>query len=142
MKEWFKQTVFVFTVLTIFGGSAWGGWFSFEPNLMLLDGTAVARYLEDIAEENAYLEKGDTEHANQLISDEKVYRIKIGQDQTRVKYLEYKEHEGSIFIHVQDESGTKVWANMVGLACVGKDGKERQLTKQDLDKGEFEPLPN
>lgn len=142
MKVSFKWTVFVFLFVAMFGSSAWGGWFSFEPNLMLLDGTAVARYIEDIEQENAYLEKGDAEHAKQLISEEKVYRIKSGQDQTRVKYLEHKEHEGNIFVHVQDESGTKVWTNMVGLACVGKDGKERKLTKQDLDKGEFDPLPN
>ncbi|WP_022669036.1 hypothetical protein [Desulfospira joergensenii] len=141
MKDCFKRLIFVFTVLTVFGGSAWAGWFTFEPNLVLMDGTAVARYLEDIGKENAYQKNGDTEHANQLISDEKVYLIKSGQDQTRVKYIEHEEYEGNIFVHVQDESGTKVWANMVGLACVDKDGKERTVTKQDLTKGEFEPLP-
>lgn len=142
MNKGVKGLIFVLAVVTILGGTARGGWFSFEPNLVLLDGTAVARYLEDIGKQNAYLKKGDTDKANQLISDEKVYLIKTGQDQTRVKYLEHEAYEDDIFVQVQDESGTKVWANMSGIACVGKDGKKRTLTKQDLEKGEFEPLSN
>lgn len=141
MNEIIKKLVFFFLLLLIASGSAWGGWFSFEPNLMLLDGTAVARYLDDIEQQNAYLKKGDSEHANQLISDEKVYIIKKGRDMTRVKYVSYEENGGSIFIQVQDESGTKIWANMKGVACLDQDGKEKNVTKKEVIKGNFRPLP-
>ena len=135
-----KKIGFVVMVLIVFGGSAWGGWFSFEPSIILLDGTAVALELEDIKKEFAYIEKGDMEQANNLIKDSKVHIIKDGKSQTRVEYVEYEEHEGSIFIRVKNESGSKLWANMTGLACKGKDGKQRNVTKQDVIKEEFEPL--
>ena len=135
-----KKIGFVVMVLIVFGGSAWGGWFSFEPNVILLDGTSVAMELEDIEKECAYIKKGDMEKANNLIKYSKVHIIKDGKSQTRVEYVEYEEHEGSIFIRVKNESGSKLWTNMTGLACKGKDGKQRNVTKQDVIKGEFEPL--
>ena len=141
MSKMNKMGVFVFMILVFFAGSVWGGWFSFEPNLVLQDGTAVGRYLEDIEAENEYLAKGDKQHSDELVSDQKVYFIKADQDQTRVEYLDYKEHQGGIFIHVKDETGTKVWTNMAGLACLGPDGKQKQLTKEDVKKGDFKPLP-
>lgn len=141
MRKMNKMVVFILMVFVIFAGSAWGGWFSFEPNLVLQDGTAVGRYLEDIEAANEYLAKGDKQHADELISDQKVYLIKADQDQTRVEYLDYKEHGGNVFIHVKDETGTKVWANMTGLVCMGPDGKEKKLTKEEVEKGEFKPLP-
>jgi hypothetical protein len=128
-------------VLMILGGNAWAGWFSFEPNMVLKDGTHVALSFGDIEKENAYLRKGDTAKAEQLVNDEKVYIIKTGRDQTRVKFLDYKEHNGSIFVHVKDESGTKLWANLSGLTCeCDQAGKPREVTKKDVLKGKFAPL--
>jgi len=135
-----KKIGCIFTVLIIFGGSAWGGWFTFEPNIILLDGTAVGLELTDIEKESAYIEKGDKEQADQLIKYEKVHIVKTGKDQTRVEYVGYKEAEGSIFVRVKNESGSKLWANMTGLACEGQDGKQRNVTKQDVIKEDFKPL--
>ncbi|MBW2653834.1 MAG: hypothetical protein JRC91_02580 [Deltaproteobacteria bacterium] len=135
-----KKIGFIFMVLIVFGGSAWGGWFKFEPNLILLDGTAVALDLKDLKKENDYIEKGDVEKANQLIKDSKVHIVKSGKDQTRVEYVSYEEHEGSVFIRVKNESGSKLWANMIGLACEGQDGKQKNIIKQNLIKEEFKLL--
>lgn len=137
-----KKIGFIFMVLIVFGGSAWGGWFTFEPNIILLDGTAVALDLKDIEKKSAYIEKGDMAQANQLIKDSKVHIIQTGKDQTRVEYLGYEEYEGSIFVRVKDESGNKLWANMIGLACEGQGGKQRNITKQDVIKENFKPLSN
>ena len=127
-------------ILMVFSGSAWAGWFSFEPNMLLLDGTRVALKLEDIEKEVAFLQKGDMEHANQLINDNKIFIIKTGKDLTRVKFLDYKEeNDGNIYVEVKDESGSKLWAKMSGLACE-QDGKKKNITKEDLLKGEFAPL--
>jgi len=137
-----KKIGFVFMVLIIFGGSAWGGWFTFEPNIILLDGTAVGLELTDIKKESAYTEKGDTAQAKQLIKDSKVHIIKSGESQYRVEYVDYEESEGSLFVRVKDESGNKLWANMIGLACEceGKGGEQRNITKQDVIKNNFKPL--
>ena len=109
--------------------------------LSILDGTAVAVNLEDIEEETAFLEKGAAEQADQLVKEEKVYLIQRGRDMTRVKYVKHEKDQGHFFVMVQDESGSKLWANMTGLACVDKGGKPRPLTEKDLDSGSFEPLP-
>jgi len=142
MNGIFKKAGLVFMVLIIFGGNAWGGWFSFEPNIILLDGAAVGLELTDIEKESAYIEKGDMAQANQLIKDSKVHIIKSGKSQDRVEYVGYEEHEGSIFVRVKDESGNKLWANMLGLACEceGQGGKPRNITKQDLIKKNLKPL--
>ena len=141
MNRVIRAAVFALMALIVFGGNAWGGWFSFEPNLKLRDGTPVARYLEDLEAEIDYLAKGDTAQADQLLNDQKVYVIKEGQDMTRVEFKGYEEHQGKIFIQVQDESGTKVWASITGLASVDPSGQEKELTKQDVEKGDFKPLP-
>ncbi|MBU1566149.1 MAG: hypothetical protein KJ630_11035 [Proteobacteria bacterium] len=137
-----KKTVFGFIGVIALCGSAWGGWFTFEPNVILINGTPVARELENIQMEHAYLEKGDLAHANQLIKDSDVYIIEgeNGKTGAPVKYVGYEEYEGSVFVRVKNESGTQIWANMLGLVCKGQDGKERKVTKQDLEKGEFETL--
>ena len=128
-------------LLMVLSGSAWAGWFTFEPNMVLLDGTHVSVLLEDIVKEGAYLEKGDNDHANQLVNDSKVFVIKTGRDLTRVKYLDFKEEaDGNIYVEVKDQSGNKLWTKMDGLAC-NQDGNKRNITKQDLLKGEFAPLP-
>ena len=138
-----KKLGFVFMVLIVFGGSAWGGWFTFEPNIILLDGTAVALELKDIEKGSAYIEKGDMVQANKLIKDSKVHIVKAGKDQTRVVYLGYEEYEGSIFVRVKDESGNKLWANMIGLACECEgQGEQRNITKQDVIKENFKSLSN
>ena len=138
-----KKIGFGFMVLIIFGGNAWGGWFTFEPNIILLDGTAVALELTDIKKENAYIEKGDMAQANQLIKDSKVHIIKNGKSQSRVEYVGYEESKGSLFVRVKDESGNKLWANMIGLACECEgQGKQRNITKQDVIKKNFKPLSN
>jgi tRNA U34 2-thiouridine synthase MnmA/TrmU len=141
MSKMIKKTVVITMVfLMILSGSAWAGWFSFEPNMLLLDGTRVALKLEDIEKEVAYLQKGDMEHADQLVNDNKVFVIKTGRDLTRVKFLDYKEeNDGNTYIEVKDESGNKLWAEMSGLACE-LDGKKQNITKQELLKGEFTPL--
>lgn len=127
-------------LLMILSGSAWAGWFSFEPDMVLLDGTRVGVNLEDIELEEAYLVKGDMPHANQLIQDNKVFIIKTGRDLTRVKFLGYKEEkDGNIYVEVKDESGNKLWTKMSGLACE-QDGKKKNITQEDLHKGEFAPL--
>jgi len=135
-----KKIGLVVMVLIVFGGSAWGGWFSFEPNVILLNGTSVAMELGDLEKENAYIKKGDMEQAKNLIKDSKVHIVKDEKFQTRVEYVDYEEREGSIFIRVKNESGSKLWANMAGLACKGEDGIQRGVTKEDLIKGEFVPL--
>ena len=140
MREIIKKTVFVFAVMLALGGSAWGGWFTFEPNVVVLDGTAVARELDDIEKESLYLQKGDTAGAQQLIDDLRVSIIKNENKGTPVKYIGYEEYEGKVFVRVEDESGSKLWADMTGIACEGQDGKERSVTKMDLEKGEFAPL--
>jgi len=135
-----KAGIVTMVLLMVLSGSAWAGWFTFEPNMVLLDGTRVAMNLEDIEKAGAYLEKGDMEQANQLVKDNKVFVIKTGRDLTRVKFLDYKEEDdGNIYIEVKDESGNKLWAEMSGLAC-NQDGKKENITKQDLLKGEFVPL--
>lgn len=138
-----KKIGCIFTVLIIFGGNAWGGWFTFAPNIILLDGTAVALELTDIEKESDYIQKGDMAQANQLIKDSKVHIIKNGKSQTRVEYIGYEESKGSIFVRVKDESGNKLWANMIGLACECEgQGKQRNITKQDVIKKNFKPLSN
>ena len=138
-----KKIGCIFTVLIIFGGSAWGGWFTFAPNIILLDGTSVALELTDIEKESAYIQKGNMAQANQLIKDSKVHIIKSGKSQTRVEYVGYEESKGSIFVRVKDESGNKLWANMIGLACECEgQGKQRNITKQDVIKKNFKPLSN
>ena len=135
-----KAVVITMVLLMVLSGSAWAGWFSFEPNMLLLDGTRVALKLEDIEKEVAFLQKGDMEHADQLVNDNKVFVIKTGRDLTRVKFLDYKEeNDGNTYIEVKDESGNKYWAEMSGLACE-LDGKKENITKQELLKGEFKPL--
>ena len=136
-----KGVSFIGTVLAVLAGNTWAGWFSFEPNIVILDGTAVSVNLKDIEEETVLLEKGEEKQADQLIKDEKVYLIHRGKDMTRVKYVKHEKGQGHFFVMVQDESGSKLWANMTGLACVDKDGEPRALTEQDLDTGSFAPLP-
>ncbi len=135
-----KAGIVAMVLLMVCGGSAWAGWFTFEPNLLLLDGTHVSVTLEDIAKEDAYLKEGDMEHANKLVKDSKIFIIKAGKDLTRVKFLGYQEEkDGNIYVEVKDESGSKLWAKMSGLACE-QDGKKKNITKEDLLKGEFAPL--
>lgn len=135
-----KAGIVTMVLLMVLSGSAWAGWFTFEPNMVLLDGTRVSVILEDIEKDDAYLEKGDMEHANQLVNDNKIFVIKTGRDLTRVKFLDYKEKDdGNIYVEVKDESGNKLWSKMSGLAC-DQDGKKKNITKQDLLKGEFAPL--
>ncbi|MBT8334674.1 MAG: hypothetical protein KJP19_09595 [Deltaproteobacteria bacterium] len=135
-----KAGIVTTVLLMILSGSAWAGWFTFEPNMVLLDGTRVSVILEDIEKDDAYLEKGDMERANQLVNDNKIFVIKTGRDLTRVKFLDYKEKgDGNIYVEVKDESGNKLWSKMSGLAR-DPDGKKKNITKQDLLKGEFAPL--
>lgn len=135
-----KAGIVTMVLLMVLSGSAWAGWFTFEPNMVLLDGTRVSVILEDIEKDDAYLEKGDMEHANQLVNDNKIFVIKTGRDLTRVKFLDYKEKDdGNIYVVVKDESGNKLWSKMSGLAC-DQDGKKKNITKQDLLKGEFAAL--
>jgi len=136
-----KRIIIGGVVLAFLAGNTWAGWFSFEPNMVILDGTAVAVTLDSIEQEAAFLERGETEQADQLVKDEKVYRIKRGKDMTRVKYVKHEQNQGRFFVMVQDESGSKLWASMAGLACVDKGGEPRPITEQDLDNGSFEPLP-
>lgn len=135
-----KAGIVTMVLLMVLSGSAWAGWFTFEPNMVLLDGTRVSVILEDIEKDETYLEKGDMEHANQLVNDNKIFVIKTGRDLTRVKFLDYKEKDdGNIYVEVKDESGNKLWTKMSGLAH-DQDGKKKNITKQDLLKGEFAPL--
>lgn len=135
-----KAGIVTMVLLMVLSGSAWAGWFTFEPNMVLLDGTRVAVTLEDLEKDHTYLEKGDMEHANQLVNDNKIFVIKAGRDLTRVKFLDYQEKgDGNIYVEVKDESGNKLWSKMNGLAC-DQDGQKKNITKQDLLKGEFAPL--
>lgn len=142
MSEMIKKSILVSAVVMALVGNAWGGWFSFEPNILLLDGTSVARELEDIQKETEYKKKGDMAQADQLIRDAKVLIIESQKYDTRVEYIKHKEDGQSVFVLVKDESGTQMWANMLGLACQGNDGSERPVSKEDLAKGEFPPLAN
>ncbi|WDP92202.1 MAG: hypothetical protein HUN04_21760 [Desulfobacter sp.] len=135
-----KKSVFVSAVLMAIGGTAWGGWFSFEPNILIVDGTPVAREFEDIQKETTYLEKGDTAMAEQLVRDSRVIIIDSQKYDNRVEYVKYKEQGNSVFVLVKDESGSKMWANMIGLACKGNGGSERPVSKEDLAKGKLTPL--
>ena len=141
MSRMIKKAGIVSTViLMVLSGSAWAGWFTFEPNMLLMDGTHVAVSLEDIAKEDTYLKEGNIEQANQLVKDSKIFIIKAGKDLTRVKFLGYEEEkDGNIYVEVKDESGSKLWAKMSGLA-IEQDGKKKNITKQDLLKGEFGTL--
>lgn len=142
MIEMIKKSFFISVLVIVFGGNAWCGWFSFEPNILLLDGTSVARDLDDIQRETVYREKGDTAQVDELIRDSKILIIESQKYETRVEYVKHKEHGKNVFVLVKDESGTKMWANMLGLACQGTDGSERPVSKEDLVKGEFTPLSN
>ena len=141
MSEMIKKAgIVTMVLLMVLSGSAWAGWFTFEPNMLLLDGTHVAVNIEDIEKEDSYLKAGDMENANQLVKDSKIFIIKTGKDLTRVKFLGYKEEkDGNIYVEVKDESGSKLWAKMSDLACE-QEGKKKNITKQDLLKGEFAPL--
>lgn len=135
-----KAGIVTMVLLMVLSGSAWAGWFTFEPNMVLLDGTRVSVILEEIEKDDAYLKKGDMEQANQLVNDNKIFVIKTGRDLTRVKFLDYKEKDdGNIYVEVKDESGNKLWSKMSGLAR-DQDGKKMNITKEDLLKGEFAPL--
>lgn len=135
-----KAGIFTMVLLMVLSGSAWAGWFTFEPNMVLLDGTHVSVTLEDIAKGDAYLKEGDMEQVKKLVKDSKIFIIKTGKDLTRVKFLGYEEEkDGNIYVEVKDESGSKLWAKMSGLACE-QDGKKKKITKEDLLKGEFAPL--
>lgn len=143
MSRMIKKAAIVTMVLLMASvESAWAGWFSFEPNLVLLDGTHVSVSLEDIVKEDAYLKEGDMEHVNKLVKDSKIFVIKTGRDLTRVKFLGYQEKEdGNIYVEVKNESGTKLWVKMSDLACdCDQSGNKRNITKQDLLKGEFATL--
>ena len=142
MNGMVKKSFFVSVVVMLMAGSSWGGWFSFEPNILLLDGTSVARELADIQQETTYRENGNTAQADQLIQDEKVLIIESQKYDTRVEYVKHKEMGNNVFVLVADESGTKMWANMLGLACQGTDGSERPVSKEDLAKKKFAPLSN
>ncbi len=142
MSGMIKKSVFVSVVVMALVGNAWGGWFSFEPNILLLDGTHVAWELEDIQKETAFRVKGDIAKADQLIRDEKVLIIESQKYDTRVKYVKYMEQDNNVFVFVKDESGTKMWANMASLVCQGIGGSKRPVSKEDLAKGEFMPLAN
>ena len=142
MNEMIKNAVFVFVVVMVLAGNAWSGWFSFEPNILLLDGTSVAREFEDIHKATMHREKGNTTEIDQLIRDTKILIIEGQKYDTRVEYIKHKEVDNSVFVLVEDESGTKMWANMIGLVCQGADGKKRPVNKEDLNKGEFTPLSN
>lgn len=135
-----KAGIVAMVILMVLSGSAWAGWFTFEPNLVLLDGTHVSVTLEDIAKEDGYLNEGDMEQANKLVKDSKIFIIKTGKDLTRVKFLDYKEvNDGNIYVEVKTESGNKLWAKMSDLACE-QEGKKKNITRQDLLKGEFATL--
>ena len=142
MNGMVRRSVFACIMVMGLAGSAWGGWFSFEPNILLLDGTSVARELEDLQQESAFRTNGDTARADQLIRDAKVFVIENQKYDNRVEYVKHKEDGDSVFVLVEDESGSKMWANMLGLTCRGSDGSERPVSKTDLDKGEFRPLSN
>ncbi|HCY87419.1 MAG TPA: hypothetical protein DHV36_19960 [Desulfobacteraceae bacterium] len=137
-----KRAVFVFLSMLLLAGNAWGGWFSFEPNIHVLDGTPVARELEDLEKAMDFKEKGDTAQVEQLIRDTRVLIVESEKYETKVEYIKYKEHGNNVFVLVEDESGSKMWANMIGLACQGNDGQERPVSKADLDKGKLMPLAN
>lgn len=140
MRGLIQLPVLISTVLVMLLGNAWGGWFSFEPNMQIKDGTPVARELTDIQKETAYREKGDTALAEQLVRDSKVLIMDHQKYDTRVEYVKYEEQGSNIFVLVKDESGSKMWANMAGLACRGTGGGDRPISKADLVKGEFPPL--
>lgn len=142
MSVMIKKSIIVSFVVMAFVGNAWGGWFSFEPNIRILEGTPVARELGDIQKEYAYMKKGDTSKADQLVRDAKVLIIENQKYDTRVEYVKYKEQGDSVFVLIKDESGSKMWANMIGLACRSADGSERPVSKEDLSKGKFRPLVN
>lgn len=142
MGEMLKKSVIASLIVMAFAGTAWGGWFSFEPNILLLDGTCVARELEDLQKETAFRETGDTVQADQLIRDAKVLVIESQKYDTRVEYIKHKEQGNHVFVLVEDESGTKMWADMIGIACQGSNGNERPVSKEDLAKGKFTPLSN
>ena len=142
MNEMIKRSVFVSVVVMALVGNVWAGWFSFEPNILILDGTSVAREFEDIHMATVYREKGNTTEINKLIRDTRILIIEDQKHDTRVEYVKHKEVDNSIFVLVEDESGTKMWTNMLGLACQGTDGVERPVNEEDLNKGEFTPLSN
>ena len=142
MNEMIKHLVMVSAAVAVFAGNAWGGWFSFEPNILIRDGTSVARELEDIHKATVHREKGDTTEVDQLIRDTRILIIESQKHDTRVEYVKHKELDNKVFVLVEDESGTKMWAAMLGLACRGSDGGQRPVSKEDLDKGKFPPLEN
>ena len=142
MSGMIKGFIFAAVFIIGFSGSSWAGWFSFEPNILLLDGTHVARELKDIQKATAYQEKGDTAQVDKLISDTKVLIIEGQKYETKVEYVKHKELGSTVYVLVQDESGSKMWANMIGLACKGTDGNERPVSRADLNKGKFSPLSN
>ncbi len=142
MSEMIKSSVFISVAVITLMGNAWGGWFSFEPNILLSDGAYVARELEDLQKETTYREKGDTAHADELIKDARVLIMDSQKYDNRVEYVKYQEQGNSIFVLVKDESGSKMWAEMITLSCLGTDGNKRPVGKEDLAKGDFKPLAN
>ncbi len=119
--------------------NACGGWFLFEPEILLLNGTSVAREFEEILKPTVHREKGNATEINKLIRDTKILIIEDQKYDTRVEYVKRKEVGNSIFVLAEDGSGTKMWTNILGLACQGADGNERSANKEDLNKGEFIP---
>lgn len=140
MGKMTKSFVLGFFVLTVFAGNVWAGWFSFEPNILLLDGAYVARELEDLQKETEYRKKGDTIHADELIKDSRILIIDSQKYDNRVEFVKFTEQGNNIFVLVKDESGTKMWSNMLTLACQGTDGSSRPVNKDDLTKGNLQPL--
>ncbi|WDP87836.1 MAG: hypothetical protein HUN05_24095 [Desulfobacter sp.] len=137
MSGMIKKTTFVSVVVMALVGNAWGGWFSFEPNIHILDGTSVDRELEDIQKETVYKKNGNTAQVDQLMRDAKVLIIDSQKYETRVEYVKHKEEDQSVFVLVKDESGTQMWANMLGLACQGTNGN----VQNSVSRFRFSDLP-
>ena len=79
----------------------------------------MAREFKDIHMATVHREKGNTTEIDKLIRDTKILIIEDQKYDTRVEYVKHKEVDNSIFVLVEDESGTKMWTTMLGLACQG-----------------------
>lgn len=102
----------------------------------------MARELEDLQKELSLRKTGDIAHADELIQDARVIIIDSQKYDNRVEYIKHKEQGDSVFVLVKDESGSKMWADMLTLACQGMDGNKRPVGKADLSGDALTPLAN
>lgn len=137
-----KKSLLIFMVIVALSGNVFGGWLKFEPNLVVLDGSAFASKLKDIKKAADYTESRDMEGAKALMNSKNVVIVKTGNGGFPAEYLDYKEYKNNFLVKIKDENGNIGWVHILGLACEGSDGKPNRVKVNDIIAKKLKPLSN